>query len=106
MPTNPQIDKALQYILDHSPVDVQKLSPEGRKLVQDTKDIIGTARLMVLEKNADQLLQNFMWHTRAIDSQKLKPGDLEGAVAVESLKLDSDKGNISSCSFHYYQHPW
>ncbi|KAF8812610.1 hypothetical protein BYT27DRAFT_7207628, partial [Phlegmacium glaucopus] len=73
LPTNTQIDKALQYILDHSPVDVHKLSPEGRKLVQD---IIGTARTMVQEKNADQLLQNFIWHTRKVDSQKLKHNGL------------------------------
>ncbi|KAF8813294.1 hypothetical protein BYT27DRAFT_7239437 [Phlegmacium glaucopus] len=73
LPTNTQIDKALQYILDHCPVDVHKLSPEGRKLVQD---IIGTARTMVQEKNADQLLQNFIWHTREVDSQKLKHNGL------------------------------
>ena len=54
LPTNDQIDKTLRYILDHSPVDVHKLSPEGRNFVQDAKDILETARLMVRQKNADE----------------------------------------------------
>lgn len=93
LPTNNQIDKTLQYILDHSPVDVHKLSPEGRKFVQDAKDIIETARLMVHQKNADELLQNFIWHTRAVDSQKLRTNGLNDALHAESLKSDTDQGN-------------
>ena len=93
LPTNDQIDKTLRYFLDHSPVDVHKLSPEGRSFVQDAKDIIETARLMVQQKNADELLQNFIWHTRAIDSQKLKTNGLNEALPTESLKSDADKGN-------------
>ena len=95
LPTNDQIDKTLRYILDHSPVDVQKLSPEGRNFVQDTKDILETARLMVHQKNADQLLQNFIWHTRALDSQKLKTNGSNEALPVESLKSDTDQGNTT-----------
>ena len=95
LPTNDQIDKTLQYILDHSPVDVHKLSPEGRNLVQDTKDILETARLMVHQKNADQLLQNFIWHTRALDSQKLKTNGSNEALPVESSKPDTDQGNTT-----------
>lgn len=95
LPTNGQIDKTLKYILDHSPVDVHELSPEGRKFVQDAKDIIGTARVMVHEKNNDELLQNFIWHTRAIDSQKLKTNGFNEALPTESLKSDADKGNTT-----------
>ena len=95
LPTNDQIDKTLRYFLDHSPVDVHKLSPEGRSFVQDAKDIIETARLMVQQKNADELLQNFIWHTRAIDSQKLKTNGLNEALPTESLKSDADKGNTT-----------
>jgi hypothetical protein len=91
LPTNDQIDKTLQYILDHSPIDVHKLSPEGRSLVQDTQDIIGTARLIVQQKNADQLLQRFLWHTGAVDSQRLKPNGLNEALPIETLKSDSDQ---------------
>ena len=95
LPTNDQIDKTLRYILDHSPVDIHKLSPEGRNFVQDAKDIIETARLMVREKNNDELLQNFIWHTRAVDSQKLKTNGLNGAIPTEGLKSDTDKGTMA-----------
>jgi hypothetical protein len=104
LPTNSQIDKTLQYILDHSPVDVDKLSPEGRNFVQDAKDILETARLMVRQKNADELLQHFIWHTRAVDSQKLKTNGLNDALPVESLKSDSGQGNkiVHGLSDHIY----
>ena len=44
MPTNAQIDETLSYVRDHPPVDVSKLSPEGRKLTEDARDIIETVR--------------------------------------------------------------
>jgi hypothetical protein len=49
------------------PVEIDKLSPESPKLIQDARDIVETARLMVQEKNADGLFQNFVWHTRGVD---------------------------------------
>jgi hypothetical protein len=60
MPHNKQIDKTLLYVRDNSPVEIDKLSPEGHKLIQDAHDIVETARLMVQEKNADGLFQNFV----------------------------------------------
>jgi hypothetical protein len=94
LPTNDQIDKTLPYILDHSPVDIHKLSSEGRKVVQDMKDI-----MMVQEKNADQLLQNFIRHTRAVDPPNLKTNGLKEG---ESLRSDSDKGNTNTFFFSSY----
>ncbi|KIM80519.1 hypothetical protein PILCRDRAFT_822241, partial [Piloderma croceum F 1598] len=55
MPDNMQIDETLLYVKDTSPVEIEKLSPDGRKLIQDARDIVETARLMVQEKNADEL---------------------------------------------------
>lgn len=95
LPSNDQIDKTLRYILDHTPVDVHKLSPEGRNFIQDAKDIIDTARVMVRQKNADELFQNFIWHTGAVDSQTLKTNGLNDALSTEGLKSDSDQGNTS-----------
>lgn len=37
MPDNKQIDAALAYAQKASPVDLNKLSPEGRVLVDDTR---------------------------------------------------------------------
>lgn len=43
-PNNVQIDEALTYIVQHSPVDESKLSSEGRKLINDVRDIVETVR--------------------------------------------------------------
>lgn len=64
MPSNTQIDQTLDYVLHHEPIPTKKLSHDGQKLVQDVRDIIRTAKLMVAEKNADELFQNFVWHTQ------------------------------------------
>lgn len=72
LPDNPQIDHTLDYVLNHSPVDQDQLSPEGRRLIQDVKDIIETARDIVKDKNNDELFQNFVWHTRDVDADKFK----------------------------------
>lgn len=98
VPSNAQIDQTLKYVLDNSPVDVNALSHDGRKLISDTRDIIETARLMVQEKNADELFQNFLWHTRDVtvegakkDPNEVLPVDKEKAMqdgqqAVQHLR--------------------
>ena len=90
MPDNRQIDDTLQHLLKSSPVDEQKLSPEGRKLIQDTRQIIETARLIIKEKNADELFQNFVWNTRdiSLDSVKVDPS---AVPPVDRAKLDEDR---------------
>ncbi|KIM73150.1 hypothetical protein PILCRDRAFT_732411 [Piloderma croceum F 1598] len=60
MPDNKQIDEMLLYVKDTSTVEIEKLSLNGRKLIQDARDIVETAWLMVQEKNTDEL---FVWHT-------------------------------------------
>lgn len=37
MPDNRQVDKALGYAIEHSPMDLKQLSPEGRVLIDDTR---------------------------------------------------------------------
>jgi len=89
MPDNNQIDSTLRYICDTSPIDIDKLSNDGRKLIQDARDIIETARLMVKEKNADELFQNFVWHTRDV-GVNLDLGEAK-KEAVEALGVDKAK---------------
>lgn len=90
LPDNTQIDDTLNYVLNHSPVDQDQLSPEGRKLIQDVKDIIETARVIVKEKNGDELFQNFIWHTRDVDADKLKR-DPKDVVPENQPDAASDK---------------
>ncbi|CUA74610.1 putative protein C32A11,02c [Schizosaccharomyces pombe 972h-] [Rhizoctonia solani] len=89
LPDNQQIDETLKYVNTHSPVDTNALSPEGKKLIQDTRDIIETARLMVAQKNADELFQNFFFHTQGTDFSRAKQdGDV---VPVNKSDADKDK---------------
>jgi hypothetical protein len=90
LPSNQQINHTLDYVLNHSPVDVDQLSPEGRKLVQDTRDIISSARLIVNEKNADELFQNFVWHTRDVDRSALQTGTLDDHAPIDAQKAKQD----------------
>ncbi|GAA5972551.1 hypothetical protein JCM8115_000263 [Rhodotorula mucilaginosa] len=63
-PNNKQCLETLDYIVDHSPIDERKLSKDGRTLVEDSRDIIRTIRTIVAEKNDDEAIQNFIYHTR------------------------------------------
>ena len=89
MPSNEQCDRTLQYVLNNSPVPENELSPEGKKLIADTRDIIETARLIVKEKNADELFQNFVWHTRDTDFDQAKK-DPNQVIPVDQEKAKSD----------------
>ncbi|TDL18299.1 hypothetical protein BD410DRAFT_842921 [Rickenella mellea] len=70
IPDKQQIDLTLAYVRDHSPVDVNKLSPEVQKLVQDIRDIVETTRLMVAEKHVDELFKKLIWNTRYTDLER------------------------------------
>ncbi|KAH7912681.1 hypothetical protein BJ138DRAFT_1147826 [Hygrophoropsis aurantiaca] len=89
MPDNKQIDETLRYLEKTSPVNLDELSPDGRKLIQDSRDIIETARVMVREKNADELFQNFVWHTRDVNLSGAKK-DPNEVVSVDRSKVDDD----------------
>lgn len=89
MPTNDQIDTMLTYLLDNSLVPPQQLSQEGKKMVNDTRDVVETLRVIVKEKNADELFQNFIWHTRDTDFDKAKK-DPNEVIPVDKGKAKSD----------------
>lgn len=90
-PSNAQIDETLTYATTHSPVDESKLSSDGRQLIQDFRDIIETSRVIVQKKNADELMQNFLYHTRHVDGeshiQKIKDAS-NAAPNKEEAKND------------------
>ncbi len=104
MPTNEQIDRVLRYCVQHSPVDPDELSPDGRRLVQDTRDILETARLMVQQKNADELFQNFVWHTRAADLDQAKNENGSGSGSSGSGGTPADKAKAKGDGRQAVQH--
>jgi len=40
MPDNRQIDTAMEYTIEHSPIAVKKLSPDGQTLVEDFRCVL------------------------------------------------------------------
>ena len=53
----------------------KKLSPEGQRLVGDFRDVIEKAKILLLTKNEDNLLQDFIWQTQQISGgDATKPG--------------------------------
>lgn len=53
----------MTHALTNSAFDESKLSAEGQQLIQDCKQIIEDARQIVLKKNPDENIQNFIHHT-------------------------------------------
>jgi hypothetical protein len=76
-------------------VDQGQLSPEGRKLIQDCRDVIETTRLIVQEKNEDELFQNFLWNTNSVDVSDARK-DPNEVLPVDKSKVqdDSRQGSI------------
>lgn len=44
----------------------KKLSAEGQQLVADLRDVIEKTKVMLLTKNAGNLLQDFIWQTQHV----------------------------------------
>jgi len=91
LPDNDQIDQALTYAREHSPVEISKLSPPGQKLIQDFRDVIETLRVMVKEKNADELFQEFVWETSdtAWGSRNVTKDDVK--LSKDQVKTDQEQ---------------
>jgi hypothetical protein len=73
----------------------EKLSPEGRKLVEDLRVVIEQAKVLLLTKNEGNLIQDFIWQTEQIGGGDAKipgaPVDKEtakqhGQQALEGLR--------------------
>ncbi|KAF3197922.1 hypothetical protein TWF679_002478 [Orbilia oligospora] len=91
VPSNQQIDVALNSVLESkalsSPSD--KLSDEGKSLVDDLKKVINEAKLLLLSKNHDQAIQEFIWHAQ--NAGKTAGGPTPNApVSKEQAQQDSD----------------
>ncbi|KAK1217909.1 hypothetical protein PQX77_019418 [Marasmius sp. AFHP31] len=97
LPTNAQLDAYLSYWkgLQDSSSDpkTSQLSKEGQKLVRDVQDILETLRSMVKEKNRDEIIQEFVWGTRALGddvtaSAEATTKDAKAPVTQEKAKED------------------
>jgi len=83
VPSNDQIDVALNSFLESKALSnpSSKLSPEGRTLVADTREVVKQAKYLLLSKNHGNLLQDFIWQTQQFDPK---------AVNVPGAPIDKD----------------
>ncbi|WEW61717.1 hypothetical protein PRK78_007211 [Emydomyces testavorans] len=85
VPSNKQINVALNSALESKPLSSpsNKLSEEGRLIAQDIRNVITSARNLVLVKNEGNLLQEFIWDAENFQRPEIqapeKPIDREGA---------------------------
>ncbi|KAK2012387.1 hypothetical protein LZ32DRAFT_309191 [Colletotrichum eremochloae] len=74
---NDQIDVALNSFLASKALSSppEKLSPEGKALVADARDVVIQAKNLLLSKNQGNLLQDFIWQTEQFDPKAVEvPG--------------------------------
>ncbi|ETS01587.1 hypothetical protein M419DRAFT_141605 [Trichoderma reesei RUT C-30] len=73
-PSNEQIDVALNSFLQSKALSrpSDKLSDEGKLLVEDAKEVVKLAKQLLLSKNDGNLLQDFIWQTTQYDTQNLQ----------------------------------
>ncbi|KAK2770263.1 hypothetical protein CKAH01_14841 [Colletotrichum kahawae] len=91
VPSNDQIDVALNSFLASKALSnpSEKLSPEGKALIADTRDVIQQAKYLLLSKNQGNLLQDFIWQTQEFDPKAV---DVPGApINKEVAQQHGDK---------------
>ncbi|GAA5833009.1 hypothetical protein JCM3766R1_000397 [Sporobolomyces carnicolor] len=92
MPNNEQCVRALDYALGHSPVTESKLSKDGKDLVEDFRDIIRIAKQIVVEKNDDELLQNFIYHTTKVQTPSAEQiKNVNTATSQQEMQADGEQ---------------
>ncbi|KAK2055761.1 hypothetical protein LY76DRAFT_519762 [Colletotrichum caudatum] len=77
VPSNDQIDVALNSFLASKALSnpSEKLSPEGKALIADARDVVNQAKNLLLSKNQGNLLQDFIWQTEQFDPKAVQvPG--------------------------------
>ncbi|THU95239.1 hypothetical protein K435DRAFT_779121 [Dendrothele bispora CBS 962.96] len=111
LPSNAQFDAWLDYAIKNSPVESyakegeNSLSPAGRKLLNDFRDILDDVRVLVKQKNGDELLQEFVWGTRdkseglmgEKDTEEVKEqGKEEAKARVDKVKAKEDANQAAT----------
>ncbi|KAM5543234.1 hypothetical protein V8D89_003108 [Ganoderma adspersum] len=92
LPTNTQLDHMLASLSNSTLAHSDGLSPDGQNLARDAHDVCETLRRLVAQKNADELLQNFVWHTRDASLARARGRTEAGKVpAVERERTDGDQ---------------
>ena len=60
-------------------------------LVQDGLNIIRTAKRMIDSKNHDEIIQEFLFQTKSVDTSRVNLKDVNAKVGLEEAKADGDQ---------------
>ncbi|KAF3930580.1 hypothetical protein ABW19_dt0204060 [Dactylella cylindrospora] len=90
VPSNKQIDIALNSVLESKALSTpsDRLSDEGKGLVGDLKEVINEAKLLLLTKNYDQAIQEFIWHAQEAAKTTSSPSAPDAPVSKEQANRD------------------
>ncbi|KAF3388708.1 hypothetical protein F1880_004178 [Penicillium rolfsii] len=91
LPSNKQCDVALNSALASKALSSpsNELSSEGKVLIQDLRNVIEQAKLLLLTKNEGELLQEFIWQ-----AQQISANDVQGPnvpLSKETGQQDANK---------------
>ncbi|KAF8450030.1 hypothetical protein BDZ91DRAFT_687019 [Kalaharituber pfeilii] len=89
LPSNKQIDVALNSFTNSKQLTQpnDKLSEEGKHLLADFRNVVEQAKILLLTKNNDQALQEFIWHTEQLTVKN------EAAESTEKPSLPVPKSS-------------
>lgn len=89
VPSNQQIDIALNSLLESKSLSSPsgKLSDEGKHLIEDLREVIAEAKALILSKNHDQAIQEFIWHAQQAGKTSSGPSP-NAPVTQEQAKQD------------------
>ncbi|KAJ5496109.1 hypothetical protein N7539_001225 [Penicillium diatomitis] len=90
LPSNKQCDIALNSALASKALTSppNDLSSEGRILIQDLRNVIEQAKILLLSKNEGELLQDFIWQ-----AQHINAGEVKGPTAPINKEAGQQDAN-------------
>lgn len=90
VPSNEQIDVALNSFLSSKALTnpPEKLSSEGKVLVEDAREVVKQAKYLLLSKNEGNLIQDFIWQTTHFDPKAVNAPN--APVSKDIAKQDGE----------------
>lgn len=94
LPSNKQVDVALTSFTNHGKLKTpnENLSEEGKVILQDFRNVVEEAKRLLLTKNYDESLQEFIWNTTQLGVKGgPETNTLDMPVSGESANRDAQE---------------
>lgn len=94
LPSNRQIDVALSSFVNHNKLrnPNSQLSAEGRVILEDFRNVVEEAKRLLLIKNHDEALQEFIWHASQLGQQGVPAGTPDAPIDKDTANRDKEQG--------------